>query len=465
MIMKKLIFSFVCTLWFAGNFFAQAQTEDELVALLNNGKYKELVNKVCALREKEYYKNAFMDYCLAYGYCQLNEPSVSREWFDHILNSYNSLSTKKRAELIQLKQSCTSAHSSQSVSALLSFLQSMSTEGFEGNHAGIESKMGIPSLSDTVTELDFEHLTFDTQKRRFTLQQKKEALLYYQDLIAGSAMKADTTKHFLVFFPDNANTVTSQMLELEKYYAYYSSLFDLKESNRLITVFYCTSRDNFNYIAGQVHKIPVPKSTFGYASSIDLVMLGIANVAWLGAMKHELFHLMIRSFIGDIPAWLDEGTACYFESSTLKGDIVTTNLTRSNYRINLLYEGMSALKSEIAHYAGEEIKIPSIKEVTNFNWQEFSGKPGDKMIKASFNQSLSYAFVSYLMERSLLTKTMNAFRNRSFKETSPVNDTEDLTILHIHTTDDLIAGVTGMSTTQVQADFDKWCRAKNIYRN
>ena len=65
--MKKLIFSFVCTLWFAGNFFAQAQTEDELVALLNNGKYKELVNKVCALREKEYYKNAFMDYCLAYG--------------------------------------------------------------------------------------------------------------------------------------------------------------------------------------------------------------------------------------------------------------------------------------------------------------------------------------------------------------------------------------------------------------
>src|SRR4030095_3171724 len=233
MTMKKLIVFFASILWFAGNIFAQPQPEDELFALLNDGKFKELVNKVCALREKEYYKNAFMDYCLAYGYCQLNKPSVSGEWFDHILNSYNSLTTKKRTELIQLKQSCASTHSApQSVSALLGFLREMSAEGFEGNRAGIESKMGIPSLTDTVTELDFEHLTFDTQKRKFTQQQKKEALLYYQDLVARSAMKADTTTHFLVFYPDNASAITSQVDELEKYYSYYSRMFDLKESNR-----------------------------------------------------------------------------------------------------------------------------------------------------------------------------------------------------------------------------------------
>src|SRR4030095_1957506 len=461
MTMKKLIVFFASILWFAGNIFAQPQPEDELFGLLNDGKYKELVNKVCALREKEYFKNAFMDYCLAYGYCQLNKPSVSGEWFDHILNSYNSLSTKKRAELTELKQSCTSSQSApQSVGALIGFLRDMSSEGFEGNRAGIESKMGIPSLSDTVTEFDFEHLTFDTQKRRFTLQQKKEALLYYQGLIVNSGMKADTTNHFLVFFPDNANAITGQMAELEKYYAYYSSAFGLEESNRLITIFYCTTRNNFNDIAKQVHNIPVPKSTFGYASSIDLVMLGIASQAWLGAMKHELFHLMIRSFIGDIPAWLDEGAACFFEASTLT-DTVRTNLARSNYRISLLYYGLNAGRSEMAHFAGEEIRIPSIKEVINYTWQEFSGKPGDKMIRSSFNQSLSYAFVSSLMERNLLTKTMNAFRNRSFKET-PGNETEGVTVLHIRPTNELIAGVTKMNATELQADFDRWCHLKSI---
>jgi hypothetical protein len=461
MTMKKLIIFSVCTWWFAGILFAQPQIEDELFGLLNDGRYKELVNKVCALREKEYYKNAFMDYCLAYGYCQLKEPSVSGEWFNHILNSYNSLSTRKRAELRELKQSCTSTGSSpQSASALLGFLRDMSTDGFEGNRAGIESKMGIPSLSDTVAEFDFEHLTFDTQKRRFTLQQKAEALVYYQNLIVNSGMKADTTTHFLVFFPDNASAVLAQMAELEKYYAYYSSLFNLEESNRLITIFYCTSRNNFNDVAKQVHNMPVPRSTFGYASSIDLVMLGIASSAWLGAMKHELFHLMIRSFVGDIPAWLDEGTACFFEASTLT-DTVKTNLTQSNYRISLLYNGVGAGRSEITHYAGEEIKIPPIKDVINYSWQEFSGKPGDKMIKASFNQSLSYAFVGYLVERNLLTKTMSAFRNRSYKESA---ETEGVTILHIRATDELITDVTRMNDAELQADFDKWCRAKHIYR-
>jgi len=194
-------------------------------------------------------------------------------------------------------------------------------------------------------------------------------------------------------------------------------------------------------------------------------MLGIANAAWLGAMKHELFHLMIRSFIGDIPAWLDEGTACYFESSTLKGDSVTTNLSQSNYRINLLYWGIEGVKHDIHNFHGAELKIPSIKEVTNYNWQEFSGKSGDLMIRASFNQSVSYAFVAYLQDKNLLSKTMEAFRNRAFNETSPANEADDVTILRLHTNDELLSSVTGMNVMKIQAAFDQWCKKKNICHN
>jgi hypothetical protein len=193
-------------------------------------------------------------------------------------------------------------------------------------------------------------------------------------------------------------------------------------------------------------------------------MLGIANTAWLGAMKHELFHLMIRSFIGDIPPWLDEGTACYFESSNLKSDTITTNLTKSNYRINLLYWGTRDTRFDLPELRGQDLKIPSIVQLTNYNWQEFSGKPGDLMIKASFKQSLSYAFVSYLQDRNLLSKTIEAFRNRSFRETPSVNETEDLIILHLRTIDELLSNITGMSAMEIQVAFDKWCKEKNIFR-
>ena len=190
-------------------------------------------------------------------------------------------------------------------------------------------------------------------------------------------------------------------------------------------------------------------------------MLGIANAAWLGAMKHELFHLMIRSIIGDIPAWLDEGTACFFESSSLKKEAVTNNLSWSNYRLRLL-NNTNEIKYQIKSNQKEEFIIPSLQQLTNYNWEEFSGRKGDLMIKASYNQSLSFAFVSYLNERKLLDKTMEAFRNRSFIETPSGIETEGLVMLHIRPTDELLMNVTGMSLIEIQTDFDKWCKQKSI---
>jgi hypothetical protein len=462
--MKKIFVLSICTILFTGILFAQ-QTEEELFGLLQQGKYKQLVNKVCSLREKEYYKNAFMDYCLAYGYCQLNKPSIAGEWFDHLLASYNNLSTNKRSELQELKHSCTNSLATvHPTDALFSFLRGMSSDGFEGNSAGVESKMGIPSISDKVEEFDFEHLTFDMQNREFSLQQKNEALKYYRKLLANPTIKIDTTEHFLVFYPSNAAAINNHIKQLEEYYAYYNHTFNLNELNRLITVFYCTDRYNFNEVAKRVHNIPVPKSTYGYASSVDLVMLGIASATWLGAMKHELFHLMIRSFVGDIPPWLDEGTACYFESASLKKDSATTNLSRSNYRISLL-NNTNNIKQEIEYKQQKEFIIPTLQQLTNYNWQEFSGKPGELIIKASYHQSLSYAFVSFLHEKNLLSNTIEAFRNRSFTEAPLDTEIDALTILHLRSNNELLTNVIGKSIEEIQIEFDSWCKKKNIYRN
>ncbi|MES2650033.1 MAG: hypothetical protein V4717_24365 [Bacteroidota bacterium] len=459
--MKKLIILWACILLFTGDSISQTKVEEELFGLLQQAKYKELVNKVCSLREKAYFKNAFMDYCLAYGYCQLDKPSVSAEWFDHLLASYSNFSIKKRNELKTLKQSCLNTRSTTApTQSLFLFLQAMNADGHKEG-AGIESKLGIPSLTDTVEAIDFEHLTFDGQHRRFSLQQKKEALTYYQQILRNDNFFADTTEHFLVFYPKNALNIKQQIEDLEKYYAFYAKAFNLQESGRLISIFYCTSRSNFNEVAESIHKMPIPVSTFGYASSVDLVMLGIANVAWLGAMKHELFHLMIRSYLGDIPPWLDEGTACFFESSTLTNAGASTNFSGSNYRFNLL-KNTSFLRSELRHQRKGEFLVPSVQQLTNFNWLEFSGKQGDLTIKASYNQSLSYAFVCFLNEKNLLPKMIEAYRNRSFVAPVSSQDSNDVVELHLKTNDQLLTEVTGMNQQEIQQAFRNFCRKKNI---
>jgi hypothetical protein len=451
----KISILILAALLFANPGRLSAQTEpeiQELNMLLEQQRYTALVNKVCALRKKEYYKNAFLDYCLAYGYCQLNRPQLSTEWFDHLLVSYNGFSSEGRTELMRMRASCQTRESASSVAGdMINYLRAMNSEGFDGNQAGIESKMGIPSLTDRVSEIDFEHTTFDTKNRQFTQQQKSEAYEYYKELIQDESYSCDSSKHLLVFYSDNALKIKSHIREMEEYYQYYSREFNLGESNRLITVFYCTNRSGLNFIADKVHNIDVPNSTFGYASSADLVLLSIANSVWLGAMKHELFHLMIRSFIGDIPAWLDEGIACYYESSGLEDNVATVNMR--NYRTNI-FRSLDMMRDE----SKDNLPVPTIDNLTNYTWQQFSGLPGDLMIKASLNYSVSYVFVKFLSDQNKLRIVVDAFRNRTYTETQSEGDAgEELTILHVRPGDEILTAALGMDMDQIQIAFENWC--------
>ena len=459
--MKTLILFLVAFLLInTGRLSAQTDTEvQELFMLLEQQRYTTLVNKVCIMRKKEYYKNAFLDYCLAYGYCQLNRPKLATEWFDHILVSYNGISSKGRAELKSMKSSCRNQETATTVAGdMISYLQAMNSDGFGGNQAGVESKMGIPSLTDRVLEIDFEHTTFDTKNRQFTQQQKSEAFNYYKELLNDDSYSCDSSKHLLVFYSKNAITIKSQIKELEEYYEYYCQEYNLGENNRLITIFYCTDRHDFEFVADKVHSIDVPRSTFGYASSTDLVLLSIANSVWLGAMKHELFHLMIRSFIGDIPAWLDEGIACYYESSGIKNNVATVNMR--NYRTNI-FRSLDIMRDE----ANDSLPIPTVDVFTNFSWQQFSGMQGDLMIKASINYSISYVFVKFLSDQKKLPDVVDAYRNRTFAEIQTEDDAgEKLTILHVRQSNEILTEALGMDMNQIQIAFEEWC-IENLHRN
>jgi hypothetical protein len=441
---------------------AKGQTEaeiKELFGLLENGLYVKLVNKVCKMRNGEYYKNAFMDYCLAYGYCQLNESELASQWLDHILENYNGLSKSKRKELEQLKTICGNPEQvNSSAGDMMSYLRTMNPEGFEGSQAGVESKMGIPSLRDKVTEVDFEHLTFDTENRQFTQQEKSKARLYYKTIIGDNSMRVDSTEHLLIFYSQSAYNVKAQIKELEAYYTYYSNSFNLGQNNRLITVFYCSNRVEFEKVANNIHHMQVPKSTYGYASGSDLLMLGIADSHWLGALKHELFHLMIRSFVGDIPAWLDEGIACYFESSSLQNNQIKVNI--QNYRTNVFKE-LHNMRFEVA----DKLVVPNVQQFTNYNWLQFSGNPGDLMIKTSLHYSISYAFVLYLAELGKLELLVDAIRNRTFETINESdNGIENLTKLNIRSNDEILTHLLDKNMLDIQKSFEGWLKS-NLYTN
>lgn len=462
--MKNLVLTVILTLLIAvgGNpTFGQTKKEiDELLKLLNENKYGQLVNKVSVMREKEYYKNAFMDYCLAYGYCRLNMPDVSREWFNHILKSYNTISIQKESELIQLRNECSAPQVALSPTfTMVNYLSSMSSEGFEGNAAGIESKMGVPSLSDRVSEIDFENAKFDATNRQFAIDEKDRAWNYYKNLMSGGpgTLTHKTTDHLLVIYSAGNSAIEPQIQELERYYRYYQEEFGIGSDDRLITVFYFNGRAEFDRGTTKLHNIKVPSSTFGYASSADLVLTGIASASWLGALKHELFHLMVRSSIGDISPWMDEGIACLFESSSLNSSTGKASFNMNNYRSEIL-KRLDMIRGE----SGQPLPLPSVNDFINFSWLDFSGRPGDLTIKAGIHYSISYVFVKYLYDKGKLKAVIDAYRDRTFTETvkSGSSGDEDITIIHVKPANQIIEETMLMTMDQIQKDFELWCSQK-----
>ncbi|MBS0000894.1 MAG: hypothetical protein KFF73_18065 [Cyclobacteriaceae bacterium] len=437
--------------------YGQNQQEiDQLLAYLQEGKYVELVNKVGAMRQKAYYKNAFMDYCLAYGYCRLQMPEMSREWFTHIMKSYNTINVEKERELLQLREECSSRQVDLNPTfTMVNYLSSMSNDAFEGNTAGIESKMGIPNVRERVSEIDFEHARFDVSNRQFTLPEKTAAWNYYQNLLGSETNldRYDTTEHMLIIYSSESGNIKNQIQELERYYQYYNQRFALGGSNRLITVFYYNNRSEFNRGSLKLHNITVPGSTFGYTSSADLILTGIASRSWLGALKHELFHLMVRSSIGDVPPWMDEGIACLFESSSLMEN-ETASFNLRNYRTSLL-DNLKLIRAESNH----PLPVPSVQELINFSWLDFSGRPGDLTMKASINYSISYVFSKYLLDKGKLEIIINAYRNRTYQEILNATEFRDnpLKVIHIKPADLLMEESMNMNLGEIQQEFENWC--------
>jgi hypothetical protein len=115
----------------------------------------------------------------------------------------------------------------------------------------------------------------------------------------------------------------------------------------------------------------------------------------IGTLKHELFHLLVRSHFGDIPPWLDEGMAALYEVSRQQGGQL---VGLPNWRGAFL-ERYRELR-------------PSLERLVAMDWATFDAAGADSIPQAVQHATARY-FMLYLQEINRLRHVYHAFRQRN----------------------------------------------------
>jgi hypothetical protein len=228
---------------------------------------------------------------------------------------------------------------------------------------------------------------------------------------------------------------------LEKAFQFYKSFYNLRAPDKLISVYLMPDQKSLQKIARKIHGIDVGNATLGYSLLSDLSLLGISSPDHVGTLYHELFHLIVRTDAGDIPAWLDEGLASLYSVYHWNSDILEGS--QSTWRLNQLrHDYLSATHT----------RLPLLKELINFNWEEYNGGEEINLCNASVNDALSNHFMIYLQQKELLQPLVAAFKSR----TSPGNKTDAAAKSNI----EILESVCNSSITSIQTDFEKWFKQK-----
>ena len=245
----------------------------------------------------------------------------------------------------------------------------------------------------------------ELESRLFSVNQKKVAVQKMQRIVNNN-YKVDTGGRYVFVTLKNfpLDSVSNAAARLEQAYQFYVAYYGLRPPDKLLTVYILPDQNALRQTAQLVHGIQLPEPNIGYSNLSDLSLLGLGDAAHLGTMYHELFHLIIRTDLGDIPAFLDEGLASLYsvsrwENKKLIGD-------HRPWRFDELKE---------ARYATDGfLKIPGLEKLINYSWAEFDGQETKNVCQVAVNYALSNFVMIYLQEKNLLQQMVSAFKNRPF---------------------------------------------------
>jgi hypothetical protein len=187
--------------------------------------------------------------------------------------------------------------------------------------------------------------------------------------------------------------------ELVRVADFFVTRFSMPPPEHLIGVYLTSSVNELRRLALQMHGIDITDSSIGYSYRDDMSLLGVVPGRLTGTLKHELFHLMVRSEFGDIPPWLDEGMAALYEVSGFEDGELHG---RPNWRGPVLER----------HW---ELR-PHIGELVEADWPTFhAGGNGrhlspERLYKQAANHATARYFVLYLQEQGKLEVVYQAMQ-------------------------------------------------------
>ncbi|MCU7549928.1 hypothetical protein OCK74_12420 [Chitinophagaceae bacterium LB-8] len=412
------------------------------IQLLNQGKYNEAFSKAMEIRKMPYGKNAVIDYFIAKSLCMKGLRDQSVEWLDYIDQHY-PLQKQQRDFIQSEKQVCgqPARPATQPGPATMSSIIYINYAPLP--EAGVMGKGGFtmechykePSSNSSTKTLE------ELESRLFKLDRKKEALTKIKSIV-GNDYDVDTSGRFIVVsLKSNAytkNDVQQVSKRLENAYQYFLSFYQLKPSDKLFTVYLVPGKRELQKAAILVHDVVLAQNIIGYSTLGDLSLLGIADPNGLGTLYHELFHLTIRTEVGDVPPWLDEGIASMYAVYKLDGNNILG--AKNTWRVNHF--------KLLTQLAKGEITVPTLEQLINMRWNEFEGGEKKNICVASIHYALSNMFLLYLQDKDIVDDIVDAYKNR-------LKTRKDSLEVGISNTE-LVEKVTSKSMAELSTEFYTW---------
>lgn len=427
------------------------QDYEHLKSLYNQERYSELYDKAVSLRKKQFGKNWKTDYFISKALCAASDNNLAMRAFDYTLTVYKrDLNDNQFEFLLDERNKCSE---SKSVGTIPAQYAGLHISIIDNETSGVRGKMGYivncntdPHTFSVDSSFDYQNLN----KRIFSVDEIQTASNYYRSLL-GTGYSCIPRGRYLFITPaatgTNEETFNRIANYLENAYNFYAEFFELRKPENIITVYLMNSRANLREIAQKTHGLTIPDSNIGYSCLADLSLLGTSDTQSIGTIVHELFHLMIRTDLGDIPTWLDEAVACLYETSRwsngrLKGEITQW---RTELLLNLVVPRL------------DQLFTTSFNEFTSHehlrNYDRFAFHEGNNNCEIALNYALVKHFAIFLQETGMLQKTITGFKNRK----NVLVDT-----LYRNETDvDVLERVFNKPLDEIQLEFDNWLR--NIY--
>lgn len=429
----------------AGN--AQIKIDKQhFVNLLSQGKYGDVFREAQEIRKKEYGKCLLIDFFIAQALCGDGHYKEAGIKYAGILKNYK-LSEANRNFITNEMKMCRPGDIRAPVKTINVNIRDFSNiMAMNLPEAAVRGKMGmIANCRMNPQDVIYTRAisTEELESRLFALDKGAEAINKFKSILNNNYHIGVSGRFLLITYGStilNNEQLTQTSQRLEDAYNFFIRHYNLRPPDKLLTVYLLPDKYTFRQTAMLIHGVKVPDANIGYSNISDLSLVGVSDVTRIGTLCHEMFHLIVRTDVGDVPPWMDEGIACIYETSKWSGSELTGDL--NNWRTEVLRGAVFEMPD----------KIPTLKDFIGYNWHQFDGFEANDLCKASIHYAYGKHLMLYLQEQGKLKALLSAAKNR--KDITEYSDTL------FQSDADLIEQTLNASSDTIEKRFNQWMYQK-----